>query len=230
MKPAPAPRASSLWPAGVVSASFAKWLSDCGDQGPIRFVERLRRRQPEHENDHQRQADREDRGHRRRAQNAEGVVEGMRQPVFAAPAHLIEPDGGEGANQRVAGKQRKQQRQHVSPRCRGIEKNADHEIDEGEKEKMRRHRRGNRQSPREALRPSLKGRFCGRRETPEFRRRSSGHESCSCAFLPAPLEPELAWRRNTLWFVAPNPQPASARPVCASPRPSEAAPRRLTRY
>ena len=60
----------------------------------------------------------------------------MRQPLFAAAAHLIEPEGGERTDQRIARKQWEQQRERVLAGGCGKEKNPDHEIDEGEEEKM----------------------------------------------------------------------------------------------
>ena len=77
---------------------------------------------------------------RGRAEHVERVPPRHVQAELAPPAHLVQADRRERADQREAGRERKQQRQHVVAEHQARQHEADHRIDQAEKHRVARHR------------------------------------------------------------------------------------------
>ncbi len=97
------------------------------------LVNRLGGNQPQQKDRHQHQPQHDDRPERGRAEHPECVRPGDRHARFAAPAHLIEADCGEGADQRKPGGEREDQRQQVVAGCQPRQDETDQRIEHAEK-------------------------------------------------------------------------------------------------
>ena len=68
------------------------------------------------------------------------MLPGHIEPLFAAPAHLVKPERSEGADQRKACGERKEEGQHVGAEHEARQHETDHRIDQAEKHRVARHR------------------------------------------------------------------------------------------
>ncbi len=97
-----------------------------------RDIDRLRGRNPGDEQGEQQRAEAEHRTERRRAQHLHGIPGAGRFITFAPAGQLVESQRREWPDQRKAGSQRKQQRQHRIAHHRAGEHEAEHRVDHAE--------------------------------------------------------------------------------------------------
>ena len=95
--------------------------------------------EPDQEDRHQQHAECNDGGKRRRMQHIERVARRTVEPGFAAAAQLIEPDSGQRADEREAGRDRKGHRQQRTADRYRHQKNAEQRIDHAEEQRVARH-------------------------------------------------------------------------------------------
>ena len=140
-KPTPQPTTISHHPCGVVSTRAGEiGNSGRGFIAERRDVDRLRGRDPGHEQRQQQRAEPEHGAERRRAQHVDRVPGGGLFAALAAAAEFIETERRERAEQGKAGGQRKQQRQHRIAEHRARQHQAEHRIDHAEDDGVARHR------------------------------------------------------------------------------------------
>ena len=97
------------------------------------LVNRLGGEQPQQKDRHQHHPQHDDRAERGRAEDPERIRPGDRHARFAAPAHFIEADRGQGADQRKPGGERENQRQQVVTKCQPRQDETDERIEHAEK-------------------------------------------------------------------------------------------------
>ena len=139
-KPTRSPTTISVQPRPVVSTSAKNAAAEAGAVGPVKpDVDRLGGDDPPGEDDEQRDAERGDRRQRRRTQHGESVAPVDRAAHLAPPAHLVETDGEERADQGKTGGKGKDELQRVGERAHRGDGDAGQRVDRAEKRDMRRH-------------------------------------------------------------------------------------------
>ena len=103
-------------------------------------VEDIRNADPGGEDREQPDAERDDRGQRRRAKHRERIPPRDGKAGLAPPAHLVEADGEERPEQREAGGEREDEVERVADRGQPDERDSGHRVEDADEDGMGRHR------------------------------------------------------------------------------------------